>query len=117
MSTNETKNAEKPAKKEPGACAQIREMFAAGKTNEEIIKKGFNKGTIYVQRGKWNKEKGIKKEKKAPAVKKSAEKKGTNPKDGNKPVGGEVKQAQKKTSAKAKPKEGSGFSRTQGKVK
>lgn len=40
---------------------EIREMFAAGKTNAEIIEAGYNKGTINVQRGKWNKENNISK--------------------------------------------------------
>lgn len=38
-----------------GACAAIKELFVAGKTKEEIIALGFNKGTVLVQYGKFTK--------------------------------------------------------------
>lgn len=35
---------------------EIRDLFAAGKSNADIISLGYNKSTVGVQRGKWNKE-------------------------------------------------------------
>ena len=81
--------------KEPSKISQIRDLFKAGKSNDEVVAKGFHKPTVMTQRWHYNKLYNIK----------STRGKATS----------KAKAAKKNGKTEPKAKQGSGWSKSKGK--